>query len=149
MSDQFDHLTNEEVLARVDDIRRRWASGESIDDATGTLYGELRKQQMWRGILEKPIHLTYGQCQVVMHDSVPAKPDPRSWTPEEYEEKLAEYDRRIGYKLSPLGNYVYRGPRSTDPQDQPLPELTPEEREANRGFFERWQEERRRARNIA
>lgn len=108
-----------------------------------TEYAALR-----RTIIELPSTpaepLAYEQRMVALSDSVPTKPERGMWTAEEYEEKLAEYNRRIGYKLSPLGDYVYRGPRSTDPQDQPIPKSTPEEREANRGFFERWHEERKR-----
>ncbi len=92
--------------------------------------------------------LTHDQRMVALSDGVPVKPTRQMWG-DEYEEKLAEYERKVGYKLSPLGNYVYNGPRSTDPQDQPIPRSTPEEWEANRGFFERWQEERKRAKNIA
>ena len=114
----------------------------------GTEYAKLRQ-----AIIELPSAstepLTHEQRMVALSDSVPTKPERGMWTAEEYEEKLAEYNQRIGHKLSPLGNYVYRGQRSTDPQDQPIPKSTPEEREANRGFFERWHEERRRARNVA
>lgn len=95
-------------------------------DQFGREYAELR-----RSLIETPPapmeRLTDAQRQVVAHDGVPCKPDPRMWTAEEYAEKLAEYNRRIGYKLSPLGNHVYTGPRSTDPQDLPLPYMSKEE----------------------
>jgi|JI8StandDraft_1071087.scaffolds.fasta_scaffold386108_2 hypothetical protein len=35
-----------------------------------------------------------------------------------------DYERQ---RRSPLGNWTYSGPRSTDPQDQPLPYMSPEE----------------------
>lgn len=47
--------------------------------------------------------LTCDQRLAALHDGVPAKPDPRSWSAEEYEQKRAEYNRRVGYRLSPLG----------------------------------------------
>lgn len=49
--------------------------------------------------------LTHEQRMVALHDGVPAKPDRRLYTEEEYEQKLAEYNSKIGYKLSPLGGH--------------------------------------------
>lgn len=57
--------------------------------------------------------LTHEQRMVVLSDSVPSKPDPSLWTAAEYAEKLAEYERLVGYKLSPLGNYNTASPRNT------------------------------------
>lgn len=95
-------------------------------DEFGRIYAEVRQR-----LIDTPPapmgRLTDAQRAVVAHDGVPCRPDPRMWTAEEYAEKLAEYNRRIGYKISPLGNYVYTGPRSTDPQDLPLPYMSREE----------------------
>ncbi len=52
-----------------------------------------------------PGPLTGDQRAIALSDGIPAKPDPRSWSTDEYAEKVAGYDRLIGYKLSPLVNY--------------------------------------------
>lgn len=55
--------------------------------------------------------LTDEQRMIIAHDGVPTKPAPRMWGDHESSERQAEYEQRIGYKLSPLGNYVYCGPK--------------------------------------
>lgn len=76
---------------------------------------ELQRERNQRRLL--PVEpLTYEQRMIALSDGVPTKPDPRLYTPEEYAAKLAEYERQIGYKLSPIGNYVYTGPRTEYPE---------------------------------
>lgn len=99
--------------------------------------------------------LTYEQRMIALSDSVPCKPERSMWSAEEYEQKLAEYNRLIGYKLSPLGNYGRtnqsrsylheHGRAQHDPDFAAYLERRQAEREA-RGegnFLERWQEERK------
>lgn len=87
-----DEMTDElqQLMTEYADLRRTY-----IESAPGSYINE---------------PLTYEQRMVALSDSVPCKPDRRMWTEEEYAEKLAEYNRLIGYKLSPLGNYSKRQP---------------------------------------
>ena len=67
-------------------------------------YAELR-----RWLIEMPTPypgpLTDEQRMIALSDGIPAKPEPGMWGGHESAEKIAEYNRLIGYKLSPLGNY--------------------------------------------
>jgi hypothetical protein len=99
----MENLTNDQLLWRLDEIRLAWRTN-GIESVDLDEYASLRTEEMYRGLLPRMEPLTDNQRQIVMHDgSNPA------------------------YRLSPLGRHVYTGPRSTDPQDLPLPYMSREE----------------------